>query len=204
MAINKVLIAEDESVVRKIFARYLSSKGYDILEAENGVEALNFFEKYKPDIIISDIDMPLMKGTELIKIVKGLNPAIISIIITGHGTLETAIEMLGTGCDEFLLKPLTNLSMLDAAIERCISRRNIFINYQLISSISSQKSLIVKEIGETMSQPVSEIVATIKPLVNSLNEKNIEEAQLLLHHIKEQSECLEKILQQLHTITNKI
>jgi len=111
MSLKKVLIAEDEDVVRKIFARYLSCKGYDILEAENGVEALTLFKNFKPDIVISDIDMPLMKGTELIKAIKGLNPTIISIIITGHGTVETAIEMLGTGCDEFLLKPLTNVSI---------------------------------------------------------------------------------------------
>jgi CheY-like chemotaxis protein len=114
-----VLIAEDSRDTRKMLKRALEIKGYRVLEARNGQEALDITSKYHPNLIIMDLNMPVLDGLETIKYVRmmqGVAEHVPIVAITAfdvYGMEEAAHE---AGCNEYISKPL-DLSDLDKALK---------------------------------------------------------------------------------------
>jgi len=101
----KVLIVDDERVVREGCHRVLTGKGYDALMAENGQEAMNILAGKGADIILLDLKMPVMSGEEVLEKTQSLYPDIPVIIITGHGTIDSAVDCMKKGAYDFITKP---------------------------------------------------------------------------------------------------
>ena len=93
---SKILIVEDEESIRRVLKKILSEedKSHEIVEAENGIEALNFIKKNQLDLIISDIKMPKVDGIEVLAYVKNNNPDVPVIMISGHGDLDLAVDCM--------------------------------------------------------------------------------------------------------------
>jgi len=106
-AIPKVLVVDDDPVVRKSFDRVLSSKGYAVITAENGEEALRKLNEEKYDLVYTDIRMPGMSGLEVAEEVKARKPWTPVVIITGYGTDEAETRAKAAGIASFLHKPLS-------------------------------------------------------------------------------------------------
>ncbi len=124
MSGEKILIVDDEEMIRDLCYHILSSEGYQVSMASNGAAALEVLAKNDMDLLITDIKMPGMDGLELFERVKQQNQDIVSIFITGHGTLDTAIESLMRGVDGFVLKPFTQEELL-VAVERAVTRSRL-------------------------------------------------------------------------------
>lgn len=101
----KVLVADDERPIREGCQRVLTSRGYEVLLAENGQKALEVIEADRVDILLLDLKMPVMGGEEVLEKVRVLRPDIPVIIITGHGTVDTAVECMKKGAYDFITKP---------------------------------------------------------------------------------------------------
>ena len=97
MAGEKILVVDDEEMIRDLCYHILSAEGYQVTTAPNGKAAFEELNRNMTDLLITDIKMPGMDGLELFEQVKGLNRDIVTIFITGHGTLDTAIESLMSG-----------------------------------------------------------------------------------------------------------
>ena len=95
---TSILLADDNNAVRKLMAGFLKSSGYLVTEAETGNEALKYFRKMRPDLIITDLRMPEMDGLEFIKIVTKESQFTPFIIISGEGDMQDAI----VACDVLL------------------------------------------------------------------------------------------------------
>jgi CheY-like chemotaxis protein len=114
-----VLVAEDSSDTRQMLKRALEVKGYRVIEAENGREAVELTGQYKPQLIIIDLNMPVLDGLETIKYVrmmKGVAKETPIVAITAfdvYGMEEAAIQ---AGCNEYLSKPF-DLDQLDKVIK---------------------------------------------------------------------------------------
>ena len=106
-ASRKVLVVDDDPVVRKSFDRVLSSKGYAVITAENGEEALRKLNEEKYDIVYTDIRMPGMSGLEVAEQVKARQPWTPVVIITGYGTDAAESRAKAAGVSSFLHKPLS-------------------------------------------------------------------------------------------------
>ncbi len=106
-ALRKVLVVDDDPVVRKSFDRVLSSKGYAVITAESGEEALHKLDAEKYDIVYSDIRMPGMNGLEVAENVKARRPWTPVVIITGYGTEAAEARAKAAGVSSFLHKPLS-------------------------------------------------------------------------------------------------
>jgi putative nucleotidyltransferase with HDIG domain len=124
MASEKILVVDDEDMIRDLCYHILSAEGYQVTTASNGTAALEELSRSAPDLMITDIKMPGMDGIELFERVKGRNHDIVTVFITGHGTLDTAIESLMRGVDGFVLKPFTQEELL-SAVERAITRSRL-------------------------------------------------------------------------------
>ncbi len=102
---TKVLVVDDERVVRDGCHRVLSGKGYEVATAENGKQALDILAREPVDLILLDLKMPVMSGEEVLGITSTEYKDIPVIIITGHGTVDTAVECMKKGAYDFITKP---------------------------------------------------------------------------------------------------
>ena len=114
-ASRKVLVVDDDPVVRKSFDRVLSNKGYAVITAENGEEALRKLSDEKYDVIYSDIRMPGMSGLEVAEEIKARQPWTPVVIITGYGTDAAEARAKAAGVSSFLHKPLSQEMIEDSA-----------------------------------------------------------------------------------------
>lgn len=105
--LKKILVVDDDPVVAKSFERVLNNKGYAVITAGNGEEALNKLSAEKYDMVYTDIKMPGMSGIEVAERVKANQPWLPVVIITGYGTQDNEARAEAAGVSAFLSKPLS-------------------------------------------------------------------------------------------------
>jgi DNA-binding NtrC family response regulator len=102
---ESVLIVDDDTYVRKTLSSILLDDGYCVETVENGKQAIEALEKAHFDLALVDIELPDMKGTELLLRLKKKQPKMVKIIITGFPSLENAIKAVNEGANGYILKP---------------------------------------------------------------------------------------------------
>lgn len=160
-----VLIAEDNWDLRKFMSHRLGAS-YNVIEAENGMKALQFAREFNPDIIVSDVMMPEMNGLELCSQIKSdiVTSHIPIVLLTAKSEVENRIEGLEKGADDYLAKPF-NFDLLEARIHNLIESRKhlrkLFIQKsdvnerQLASTVRDQKFLeqAIRIVEDKMTDP---------------------------------------------------
>jgi response regulator RpfG family c-di-GMP phosphodiesterase len=101
----RILVVDDEKVIREILADFLNMEGYVVHTVEDGVEALKELHRRSYNLVISDLKMPNMGGLELIQKITEESLPVLTVIMTGFGTVETAIEAMKRGAYDYILKP---------------------------------------------------------------------------------------------------
>ena len=101
----KILVVDDEDIVRESLGDWLDGVGYDVEVAASGEEALQIIKKKKPRIMVTDLVMPGINGIELMNEAKKIVPSIITIIITAHATIQSAITAIREGAFDYIEKP---------------------------------------------------------------------------------------------------
>jgi DNA-binding NtrC family response regulator len=114
---KKILVIDDEQIVRKSCEKTLASEGYSVTSASSGKEGLEYLEKETFSLILLDLKMPDMDGIEILKIAKERWPDTIIIMITGYSTVETAVQALRLGAFNHIEKPFTPSTLLTAVKE---------------------------------------------------------------------------------------
>lgn len=103
---TKILVIDDEKSIRNSMKDILQYEGHEVVLAENGMEGLVSMKSEKPDIVFCDIKMPKMEGIEVLERIKEFSADTPVIMISGHGTIDTAIEAIRKGAYDFIEKPL--------------------------------------------------------------------------------------------------
>src|ERR1017187_612105 len=104
--LGKILVVDDEEIIRESLSFILRKEGYEVDEAENGRVAQSKLLEGKYDIVVTDLEMPQMRGIELLEEIKKLDIHTSIIIITAFGSLDTAISALRAGASDYILKPI--------------------------------------------------------------------------------------------------
>jgi DNA-binding NtrC family response regulator len=123
----KILIVEDEAMMRNLLLKILESEGYKVTLASSAAEALKKLETEKYDLMLSDVKMPGMNGFDLLEKVKGQWSDMAVIVMTGYGDAYTVKEALMKGADEYLSKPFKSHEVsliVERAYWRLLSARN--------------------------------------------------------------------------------
>lgn len=103
----KILVVDDEALIRDMIKRGLSQMGgFSVEVAQSGPEAIEKMEKDVFDLVLTDLKMPEMDGLELLKTIKGTRPEIMVIMMTAHGSIETAVEAMKIGANDYVTKPI--------------------------------------------------------------------------------------------------
>ena len=121
---STILLVDDEKRFRESSQRLLTGRGYDVITAEDGQKALDFLLKNPVDLILLDLKMPVMGGEEFLQTMCPLYPDIPVVVITGHGTLDTAVNCMKKGAYDFITKPF-DISQLLLSIERALEKRKL-------------------------------------------------------------------------------
>ena len=123
----KVLIIDDDAMIRMTIKAYLEDSGYIIAEADNGRKGIEVFSREKPDIVITDLRMPGMDGFDVIAKLKKDSPGTPVVVITGTGDRAAADEAIRRGAYEVIFKPVSDMKELETIIRRASDRikRNV-------------------------------------------------------------------------------
>ena len=120
----KILIIDDEKNIRDGIKKSLEYEGYEVVTAENGDKGIDIVYKGGIDLVITDLKMPEKTGEEFLKDVLDFDKHITVIILTGHGNIETAVDMMRLGAYDFMTKPF-NLDKMLLIIARALESKNI-------------------------------------------------------------------------------
>jgi DNA-binding NtrC family response regulator len=165
---ERILVVDDEDIIRESLAFVLRKEGYTVQEAENGLVAYNKLVEESFDLVITDLEMPEMKGIELLEEIKKLNIQTSVVIITAFGSLDTAISALRNGASDYLLKPV-EFDELIIKIKRLFDVKNLLMENRLLRKEVQRnfdfehivgKSTAIKKVYE-MIQTVAETDTTV-------------------------------------------
>ncbi|MCK4639665.1 MAG: response regulator, partial [Bacteroidales bacterium] len=138
----KVLYVEDEKILRSIYTKILSDRINKLYVGENGEEGYNLYEKHKPDLIITDIKMPVMSGLEMVRKIKAKDQNIKIVIMSAYGQTEYFMQAIKYGVQGFLLKPVDNkqlFSLINELAEATILEKRV--KYQEVKRRKVEKAL---------------------------------------------------------------
>jgi two-component system response regulator HydG len=130
-----ILVVEDDAENRAAMVKVLESAEYKVIETDNGQQALDILNEEDVDILVTDLRLPVMDGVELLKRAKAVEQDLEVIMITGHGTVEIAVEAIKEGAYDFITKPVKKAQLLraveKAAEKQYLSRENRELRQQL-------------------------------------------------------------------------
>ncbi len=142
---TRVLLVDDELQFVNALSERLTIRNYEIATSLNGEDALEKIKQYNYDVVILDVAMPGTDGIDVLREIKKLKPLTEVIMLTGHGTMETAIEGMKRGAFDFLMKPC-DTEELDTKIKKAFARKDEHeerIRTAMVSaSISSPRSVL--------------------------------------------------------------
>jgi response regulator RpfG family c-di-GMP phosphodiesterase len=154
----RILVVDDEKVIRDMLADFLGMEGYVVRTAEDGTSALGELEKGHYDLVISDLKMPRMGGIALLDEIGKTAPDALTVIMTGFGTVETAIDAMKRGAYDYVLKPF-KLDEVVHVVQRGIEKQRMTAeNIRLREAVSLYKvseaiaaSLSLEQVLETVA-----------------------------------------------------
>ena len=168
---KKILLVDDEKDIRDVVHLSLSDMGYQVLEAEDGDQALRIFRDTQPPIVLTDIKMPNMDGIELLQKIKLENPETEVVMITGHGDMDLAIKSLKYKATDFITKPI-NVNVLEIALQRVCDK---IVTRQQLREYTESLERLIREKTElqdhlsSLGMMISSISHGIKGLLTGLD-----------------------------------
>ena len=162
-----ILVVDDEKYIREGLVAALEMDGYNGLQAENGQVAWKIINTEPVDMVITDLRMPDMSGSELLKKIYSTYPTIPVVVLTGHGTIEDAVTAMQNGAVDFLTKPV-NLDHLSVLIKRSLASKDMAEkNRELRTELENlkKKNSYSSIIGK--SQKIQRLIETIQQIAPS-------------------------------------
>lgn len=159
---DKVLIAEDEKVTRTTLARILEKDGLQVIQANDGRQAMDLFRRESPSVVLLDMMMPVMGGMDTMRELKELDPSVPVIIVTAHGDISTAVETMKLGAYDFLVKPVEPGKLI-ISVRRALEKRRM--DQELTRLHTSENASLERFVGKTptmqrIAEQLKQVAAT--------------------------------------------
>jgi DNA-binding NtrC family response regulator len=163
-----ILVVEDDPNVGESIRLLLKKRGYEILLASNGKEALSLFRQETVDLIITDLVMPKMDGIELLEEVKHLRPETEVIVISAQGTIEKAVQAMKWGAFDFIEKPI-NPRVISLVVERALEKQTLVLQNRDLRSKLEDRFHLKNIIGRSEKMvKIFELIQHIAPYDSSV------------------------------------
>lgn len=165
----RVLVVDDELIIRESLAGWLRKSGCNVQTADGGMQALNMLTRSNFDLIFLDIRMPDMGGMELLKRIRAQYPQSLVVMITAYGSVETAVEAMKLGANDYLLKPFEP-EQLALMVERLMAQKrlmdeNSLLREQIDSRVRFQNLVGASPPMRRLFSLIEEIAAVESPVL---------------------------------------
>jgi len=120
-----LLTIEDDRLVRQAIVSYLKSCGYQMLQAGDGAEGLEICRRARPDLVLTDLRLPKLDGMDVLSAIREESPDTPVIIVSAMGTLDDAIKALKFGARDYVIKPITDMALLEHAVDQALERAGL-------------------------------------------------------------------------------
>jgi response regulator RpfG family c-di-GMP phosphodiesterase len=141
----RILVVDDERVIREILAEFLSLEGFSVNTVEDGEKALTELRLHPYDLLITDLKMPKLSGLQLLEKVEQERLGVLTVLMTGFGTVETAIEAMKKGAYDYLLKPFKVEEVIHV-VERALYRQRL-----QAENIRLREALTIYKVSEAIA-----------------------------------------------------
>jgi signal transduction histidine kinase len=186
-----ILVVDDESIIRDLCAKAL--KGYRVLQAANGEDALAVFAQGGIDVILTDVMMPRMDGIELLKRLKEKEPTLVVIVMTGFAEKDVILNALKADADDFISKPL-NLLQLKTAVDKALVKKALKEEVANLKSLDRLKSNFLSIISHKFRTPLTAISLFLQNLANGIYDPEDETSRQYLGLIFDEACYLERMV----------
>ena len=162
---GRILIVDDEPLTRKSLYEILKKRGFDVSGAASGEEALSVLIKEKPDIVITDFKMHGISGIGLLKEIKKIDSGIAVILITGYGSIDSAVEAMKEGAFDYITKPILDDEIM-IVIERIFEQKRVLEENRLLKKqlVGTKRARFYDLIGHNQRmQSIYNLIETIAP-----------------------------------------
>ncbi len=165
----RILVVDDELVIRESLHGWLKKSGYQVDTAEGGSVALAMLEKTPYDLLFLDIMMPVMSGIEVLEVVKEEYPQTLVVMITAYGSVETAVQAMKRGAVDYLMKPFDpdQLSLLTEKLlqQKRIMDENIFLREQMAETIRFENLVGRSEAMQELFSLIQDVAESDSPVL---------------------------------------
>lgn len=164
---GKVLVVDDELLLRRSIQRLLSAKGYEVVAAENGRQALSLFRGGDFDVVLSDIAMPDCDGIQLLRGIHEIDPDIPVVLITGEPAVSTAVKALEYGAFHYLMKPV-DLQTLEEVVDKaaCL-RRMAQMKRKAAELLGHKPEVDLQTLDENFRRTLNSLWMAYQPIVSA-------------------------------------
>ena len=158
---QSILVVDDDSVMREMVTDLLHAQGYDVENAESGEAALEKVEDHEYACVLTDLQMPGMDGLHLLGALRERYPETPAVMMTGFGSIETAVEAMALGARDFVTKPF-DADRLQLTIERVLEQRELQEENRRLRAIVERTAAFGDLVGK--SAAMNEIYALIRKI----------------------------------------
>ena len=164
---SKILIIDDEEIVLDSCQQILASSNFDIRTADNGILGLAMIDEFRPDLTFVDLKMPGISGFEVLEKIHEIDPTMVTIVITGFATIDSAVEAMQKGAFDFLPKPFTPDEL------RLITRRGLEKRKLVLEALAlrREKEILREHFAAIVSHELKSPLAAVQQYLFSLSDE---------------------------------
>jgi signal transduction histidine kinase len=203
----RLLIVDDEAAQMQALCDTLGDQGYEVLGRTNAQDALVALQQAPVDLLLADLMMPGMNGIELLRAALAVDPTLVGIIMTGEGTIGTAVEAMQSGALDYILKPF-KLSAILPVLSRCLAMRrlrleNAALERQVrehaaeLETINRELDAFTRSASHDLRAPLNVVLGFSTLLVNELGPKIPTEQRDWLSHVERSARRMSQLIEAL-------
>jgi signal transduction histidine kinase len=179
---GRVLIIDDEEVIRDSCTQTLMKEGYVVNSAENGDLGLKLFKEFQPDLVLLDLKMPGKSGLEVLEEIESIDPNIVRIVITGFATVSSAVDAMKRGAYDFIPKPFTP-DEIRLIVARGLERRRLFLEREALRREQERtRSHMISLVSHELRAPLAATVQYLEVILGGMAGSVSPEAREMVDH----------------------
>jgi len=191
---EKILIIDDEEIVRDSCIQILARGNYEITTAENGEGGLELLKDFQPDLALVDLKMPGLSGYEVLDRIHEYDPTIVTVVITGFATVDSAVEAMKKGTYDFLPKPFKP-DELRLIVQRGLERRKLILE---TIALRREKEMLREQfaaiVSHELKSPLGAVQQSMYGLVSDLEDKLSDEQKSKIERLQSRIADLIKLV----------
>ena len=182
-ASRRVFIVDDEDFIKKVLSTHLTKEGFEVIESCGGKGVFAEIEESRPELLISDISMPVVDGYQVLRYMTEHHETVPVVMVTGHTEISVAVDIMKNGAFDYITKPVRKDELLDT-IHRAITHRDLLERNKELERQNSDYQLYLEEKVKQRTKALSDKASELKKAYAFLKDTNIQFVKVMAETIE--------------------